>query len=346
MPNAAVPLIRVERGGVEEAVHLGHVAVADASGGLHSSLGDSARLTYFRSCAKPFQAYASLQTGIRDRFHLEADHVAIMAASHNGEPRHVDVVRDLLRRAGVPESALQCGAHWPYYEPAAEVARREMAEPTAVFNNCSGKHAGMLAAARILEAPLDSYLDPTHPVQVRIRAAISSFTACPEAEVHYGIDGCSAPNAAVPLASMARSFAALIASSDPAAGSIVEAMTANPFLVGGSERFDTRLMQVTRGRLLAKGGAAGAHCTADRRSGMGLAVKLDSGDGTWTAVAVMAALDQLGWLEAEEREALASFAAPNLRNHRRLVVGSVRPVFRLPAPSTVAPVAGPKTATG
>ena len=346
MPNAAVPLIRVERGGVEEAIHAGHLAVSDATGGVHSSLGNTARLTYFRSCAKPFQAYAALQTGIIDRFELQAEHVAIMAASHNGEPRHVEVVRDLLRRTGVSEAALQCGAHWPYYEPAADSARRELAAPVAVFNNCSGKHAGMLAASRMLDAPLDRYLEPDHPLQARVRAAVSAFSQCPEAEVRYGIDGCSAPNAAVPLASMARSFAALIASSDGTARTIVEAMTTHPFLVGGSERFDTRLMEVTGGRLLAKGGAAGAHCSADRRSGLGLAIKLDSGDGTWTSVAVMAALDQLGWLDPGERDALSSFAAPNLRNHRRLVVGSVRPVFTLPARTAVAPGAGTKTAAG
>lgn len=344
MPNVAVPLIRVERGGVEEAIHLGHLAVADAGGALHSGLGNTARLTYFRSCAKPLQAYAALQTGIVERFHLEEEHVAIMAASHNGEPRHVEVVRDLLRRTEVPKAALQCGAHWPYYEPAAEAARRELPAPIAVFNNCSGKHAGMLAAARMLGASLDGYLEPDHPVQERIRGAISGFTACPDSEVRYGIDGCSAPNAAVPLASMARSFAAFVASTDKNARQIVEAMTTHPFLVGGTERFDTRLMEVTGGRLLAKGGAAGAHCTADRRSGLGLAIKLDSGDGTWTSVAVMAALDQLGWLDRAEREALGSFAAPNLRNHRRLVVGSVRAVFTLPAPSAEARLAGGKTA--
>jgi L-asparaginase II len=128
---------------------------------------------------------------------------------------------------------------------------------------------------------------------------------------------------------MARSFAALAQSDDAAARSVVDAMTSQPFLIGGTDRFDTRLMEVTGGRLLAKGGAAGAHCTADRRSGRGLAIKLDSGDGTWAPVAVMAALEQLGWLEPAERQALASFAKPELRNHRRVVVGAVYPAVEL-----------------
>jgi L-asparaginase II len=327
MSGSAAPLVRVERGGVEEAIHLGHLAIVDADGHVRASLGDAGHVTYFRSCAKPFQAIGSLGTGIAARYQLGDEHIAIMAASHNGEPRHVEIVRDLLRRTGIAESALQCGAHWPYYEPAATAARKQMDEPLAVFNNCSGKHAGMLAAARALGAPLDTYLDPGHPVQQRIRAVVEAFTGCQADAIHYGIDGCSAPNAAVPLAAMARSIAALTTSSDEAAASVSGAMTQHPFLIGGTDRFDTRLMEVTNGRLLAKGGAAGAHCTADRRSKLGLAVKFDSGDGTWTAVAVIAGLTQLGWLDEREREALQSFAEPTLRNHKRLVVGSVRPVF-------------------
>jgi L-asparaginase II len=203
-----------------------------------------------------------------------------------------------------------------------------MDEPLSVFNNCSGKHAGMLAAARALDAPLETYLDPAHPVQERIRGVVEAFTGCPPAVIRYGIDGCSAPNAAVPLAALARSFAGLVTSTDEMATTVAAAMAQQPFLIGGTDRFDTRLMEVTGGRLVAKGGAAGVHCTGDRRSGRGLAVKLDSGDGTWTAVAVVAALERLGWLDEGEREALSNFAHPTLRNHKRLAVGTVRPVFR------------------
>src|SRR5438445_1668834 len=192
MPNSAAPLVSVERGGIEEAIHLGHLAVVDAQGRLHASLGDPGHVTYFRSCAKPFQAIGSLGTGIAQRYGLGSEHVAIMAASHNGEPRHVELVRDLLRRVGIEESALQFGAHWPYFEPAATAARHQMDQPLAVFNNCSGKHAGMLAAARALDTPLDTYLDPAHPVQQRIRGVVEAFTACQTAKIHYGIDGCSA----------------------------------------------------------------------------------------------------------------------------------------------------------
>src|SRR2546423_9285595 len=165
MPDLAAHIVRVERGGVEEAIHLGYLAVVDAGGRLQASLGDPGHVTYFRSCAKPFQAIGSLSAGIATRYKLGAEHLAIMAASHSGEPRHVEVVRDLLRRAGIDESALQCGAHWPYYEPAATAARPPMDEPLAVFNNCSGQHAGMLAAARALDGPLGTYLDPAHPIQ-------------------------------------------------------------------------------------------------------------------------------------------------------------------------------------
>lgn len=331
--GSAAPLVRVERGGIEEAVHLGHLVVADADGRISVAMGNPNRITYYRSCAKPFQGLAAVRTGIVSRFGLHTEHIAIMAASHSGEPRHIEVVRDLLHRSGVPEEALQCGAHWPYDEPAAAVARRQLREPIAVFNNCSGKHAGMLAAARALDAPLETYLDPGHPVQQRIREVVTELTNVSPSQVRYGVDGCSAPNPAVPLVAMARSFASLIRRDDENVRRIVEAMTTEPFLIGGTHRFDTRLMEVTRGRLLAKGGAAGAHCTADRRSGLGLAIKIDSGDGTWVSVAVISVLEQLQWLEPGERKALAEFAEPELRNHRQMLVGSVRPLLQLPATS-------------
>ena len=247
MPTSAVPLLRIERGEVEEGIQRGHLAAVDAQGTLVTSQGDPSRLTYFRSCAKPFQAIAALRTGIVERFGLTAEHVAIMCASHSGEPRHVAVVRDLLAHAEIDESSLQCGTHWPYDEAAASVVRREMTEPLAVFNNCSGKHSGMLAAARVLEAALASYLEPSHPVQQRIRQVVEEFTGCAAADVIYGIDGCSAPNAAVPLSAMARSFAQLVTSDDDAARTAVEAMTTHPFLIGGTKRFDTALMEVTNG---------------------------------------------------------------------------------------------------
>ena len=326
MPTSAVPLLRIERGEVEEGIQRGHLAAVDASGTLVASKGDPSRLTYFRSCAKPFQAIAALRTGIVARFGLTAEHVAIICASHSGEPRHVAVVRDLLAHAEIDESSLQCGAHWPYDEAAASVVRREMPEPLAVFNNCSGKHSGMLAAARVMEAPLASYLELSHPVQQRIRQVVDEFTGCASTDVIYGIDGCSAPNAAVPLSAMARSFAQLVTSDDGPAKTAVEAMTTHPFLIGGTKRFDTALMEVTNGRLLAKGGAAGAHCTADRRSGRGLAVKLEDVDGTWVSVAVMAALAGLGWLTPAEQQALDRFAHPMLRNHKGLEVGRVTAV--------------------
>jgi L-asparaginase II len=328
MPSPPVPLVRVERGGVEEAVHLGEAVVVDRAGEIRAAAGSIERLTYFRSCAKPFQALAGLRAGVVGAFGLQREHVAIMAASHNGEPPHLEVARGLLQRAKVPETALKCGAHWPYYEPAAALVRREMDEPIPIFNNCSGKHAGMLAAARAGDQPLDTYLDPDHPVQGHIREAIEEFTGTPAAAIRYGIDGCSAPNAAVPLADMARAFARLVTTDDSDAQLVVEAMTAHPFLVGGTDRFDTRVMEVTDGRLLAKGGAAGAQCLANRATGEGLAIKLESGDGTWTAVAAMAALQHLGWLQPGEIEALDSFAHPRLRNYRKLVVGKVEPVLQ------------------
>jgi L-asparaginase II len=333
--DLGVPMVAEDRGEVREATHSGHLVLADADGRVLAALGNPDRLTYFRSSAKPFQAIASLRSGARERFGLTDEHVAVMAASHAGEPRHVELVRDLLRRADVPEDALACGAHWPLSDAAAQAARAAMAAPIPVFNNCSGKHAGMLAAARALGASLEGYLDPGHPVQVEVRRTVEAFTGCPPEAIRYGTDGCSAPNAAVPLRTMAQGFARLLGSPDPVAQGVVRAMTEHPFLVGGTDRFDTRLMEASRGRLLAKGGAAGLHCLADRESGRGLAVKLESGNGALVPPAVMAALKQLGWLSEASLDSLRAFASPTLLNYRRLHVGRAYPVFQLPTVTAV-----------
>ena len=328
-----VPLVAEDRGDVREATHSGHLVVADADGQTIAALGDPSRLTYFRSSAKPFQAMAALGTGIQRRFGLTDEHIAVMAASHSGEPRHLEVVRDLLGRAGVPESALACGAHWPLAEPAAEAARAAMGAPIPIFNNCSGKHAGMLAASRALGASLEGYLDPGHPVQAAIRQVVETFTGCAPGEIRYGTDGCSAPNPAVPLQAMARAFARLLIAAHPAASVVVTAMTEHPFLVAGTHRFDTRLMEVSRRRLLAKGGAAGLHCLVDHESGLGLAVKLESGHGAVLPVAVIAALRQLGWLDQAAGDDLHALASPILRNYRHLEVGRAYALpFSMPAP--------------
>jgi L-asparaginase II len=187
----------------------------------------------------------------------------------------------------------------------------------------------MLAAAKALGAPLDSYLDRQHPVQLRIRDAVAEFTGSDAVRMPFGIDGCSAPNPAVPLRAIALSLARLGASDDPAAKQVVEAMAGNPFLVGGSDRFDTRLMEVSGGRIVAKGGAAGLQVVLDRRSRQGLALKLESGDGAYIAAAVLRAMAGLRWLDEGEEQALASFARPKLRNHRRIEVGTVEPVFEV-----------------
>src|SRR3984893_9684590 len=138
MPNSATPMVVVERGEVGEGIHQGHLAASNPEGGIVAAAGDPRRLTYFRSCAKPFQAIANMRTGIVERFALSSQYARIIIATHKGKPRHGAVARDFFPHAGVDESALHSGAHGPYNEPAANAARRELAEPIAVFNNCSG----------------------------------------------------------------------------------------------------------------------------------------------------------------------------------------------------------------
>src|SRR5262245_25060713 len=230
--------------------------------------GDVERVVYYRSASKPLQALEVVRCGAADAFGLSPEELAIAAGSHNGEPRHLETVRSLLRKSGVPEDALRCGGHRSANADVAFAQRRDGVPVTSILSNCSGKHAAMLAAAKRRGAPLDGYLDPTHPVQAAIRAHVGAFAGVPPERIHVGIDGCGAPAFALGLEAMARSIASL---GDPrdlpaplaaAARRVADAMTAHPEMVAGLERFDTDLMTSAKERLLAKAGAEGVHVVA------------------------------------------------------------------------------------
>jgi L-asparaginase II len=290
MPNSPAPLIGVERGGVREATHFGHLASVDAAGRIYDRLGDPDVVAYFRSCAKPFQTIAGLRAEIVPRYGLTPEHIAIMSASHNGEPRHLAIVRDLLAHADLEEGALQCGAHWPYYEPAAAVVRREMAEPIAVFNNCSGKHAGMLALCRAHGWDTQGYRLPDHPVQQACRAAHAEAADADASELATATDGCGVVTFALPLERMAYAFARL--ESLPAGERIAGAMRAHPDLVGGPDGADFQLMRAAPG-WFAKGGAEGLLCAAGP-GGIGVVLKCEDGSSRPLEPALAAFLAPLG----------------------------------------------------
>ncbi len=327
-------LLQTTRGDLVETVQRGHLAVVDARGRLLAWSGDPDAVSYMRSSAKPLQATMVMQSGAAERFGLTGPLLAICCASHSGEPGHVEAVREVLRRADVPESALQCGVHAPVYEPAAATLWRSGGEPSEVHNNCSGKHAGMLAASRALGAPLESYLSIDHPVQQGILANVAALTGMPAERIVLGTDGCSVPVHGVPVRAMARAYAHLAdPGSAPAYAAflapLAEAMAAHPFYVDGTGGADTLMMERAGGRLTVKSGAEGVLCVAVRDAGVGLALKVESGRNERSHAVAIEALRQLGLLSPAEVEAMGDLAHPPVRNHRRLLVGQTRPVVTL-----------------
>jgi L-asparaginase II len=328
--GVVVPLVlRTTRNGVVERQEYGQCVVTDAAGSVLWHAGDPDYVTYLRSSAKPFQATALALSGAVDRFGLNPAHVAIACGSHHAEPDHVLTALDMLRRAGVSPAALQCGAH-DLAEPEASRLARAGIAPTPLHNNCSGKHAGMLAAAQALGAPLGSYLDPEHPVQRLIARTLAQVSGLSPEGMHLGIDGCSAPNVAMPMRAMACAFARL---GEPervggevgaALAHIGAAMRRHPWMVSGTTGFDTALMGHAGIPLISKGGAEGLHCVALPTRGLGLAVKIESGRADRIGAVTIAILRGLGVLGATLHPALARFDAPPVRNHRGLLVGETQ----------------------
>lgn len=322
-------VLRTTRNGIVERQEYGHCVVSDVSGRVQWYAGDPDYVTYLRSSAKPFQATALVLSGAVERFHLAPAHVAIACGSHHGEPDHVRTALDLLARAGISPAALQCGAHDLAEPEGSRLARAGLA-PTPLHNNCSGKHAGMLAAARALGAPLDTYLDPDHPVQRLIVRGLARATDLAPDEMHSGIDGCSAPNFAMPIARMARAFARLARPETlgddlgAALASIGAAMRAHPWLVSGTTGFDTAMMRHAGTPIVSKGGAEGLQCVGVPSLGIGLAVKIESGRADRIGAVVIALLRALDVLGAHPHPDLARFDAPAVRNHRGLLVGETQ----------------------
>ncbi len=316
---APAPLVRVVRSGVQESVHLGHVAVCDPRGRVLAAAGDPHHLLFSRSCLKPLQAAVSLA---RIDVELSDDLVAIMCGSHNGEAEHVRAVRRLLRAAGARESDLRCPPDLPSRrEDAARAAR-----PRPVYHNCSGKHAGMVAACAGAGWPVPTYRDRSHPLQREVARAVRRATGASRAPV--GVDGCGVPTFGLPLAAMATLFARLarperLGDLAPFAARAVGAMRAHPLLVAGTRRTDTLLMRVVPD-VASKGGAEALACAAVLDQGVGVAVKIADGGDRAAGPALVRALHLLDAVTADQLEALASVA-------RRPVLGGGRQVGELVA---------------
>ena len=323
-----VPLIRTMRGGFPECLHVGSIAIVDADGRLIAGVGDAHGLNFTRSALKPLQALGFVQDGGMDRFGFDSQMLALMCASHGGEAMHVTVVQRMLERIGARESDLRCGCHPPSYYTHTSTSAPPGARFNQLHNNCSGKHAGFLAYCRMHGQPLAGYLDPQSPLQQRVRANVERFAG--QRDLPMGIDGCSAPNFAMPLSALAHAFCRLAQGEAPELAALNYAMTRHPDLVSGTARGDLMLMRAGKGNWVSKVGADGVQAIGVRSRGIGIAIRVADGNRRALHVATVAVLRQLGLIGEVAGTPLASMDERVIRNYRGIAVGAVEPLFTLP----------------
>lgn len=327
MSNVAVRVYRSER---VESLHRAHIAVVNPGGELIAAYGNPNHLAYIRSAAKPFQIMPLVSSGAADHFGLSDREIAVICASHNGEPYHIEAVQSILDKIGLHEDDLRCGVHEPLYAPLARKMIAAGEAPTPIHNNCSGKHAGMLAMAVYRGWSTESYLDPRHPLQQQILRVIEQYSDLTAREIGIGMDGCSAPVFFLPLVRMALMYARLVEARDPTAERVFHAMTNHPEMVAGTGRLDTALMEVSDGRILSKVGAEAVRCAAVRdEHPFGVAVKIEDGSMRASDPVLLEVLHQLGVLDDGEVEALEEFHHPQITNHAGHRTGWVAAYFSL-----------------
>ncbi len=341
-PRSA-PLVEVWRGPLVESRHRGHVAAVDGAGRIVARLGEPETPTFMRSSAKPLQALPLLSSGAADRFGFNERELALACASHSGQDLHAETAAGMLRKLGLDETALRCGVHEPFDQETAARLRERGQSPSILRNNCSGKHAGMLALALHLGAPPETYDRPEGPVQQAILRAVARFCGLAESELAVGVDGCGVPVYGMPVRSMALAYARLVAPpagfdgpTRRAAARVVAAMMTHPEMIGGTiDRFDTQVMRAARGRVISKVGAEGVYTAGvlpgeGWPEGLGLAFKIEDGEDRRSRPTVaVECLRQLGVLNGDALEALSPYSKFPVRNHRGEIVGEIRPSFDL-----------------
>lgn len=322
-------LVEVTRGGVIESRHRGAVAVCDANGKIVAAWGDASAPVFPRSAFKSLQALPLVETGAADAFGLTGEHLALACASHSGEAMHVDCVEAWLGKIDCRESDLACGPHLPFHEASAHAMLRAGERPCKRHNNCSGKHTGFLSVARHLNITTEGYERPDHPVQVLVREAIADVCNVDANHLPLGIDGCAAPNYAIPLTNLATGMARLGGTAKiardraEAAKRILAAWKAHPLLVSGTGRACADLIEGARGGTVVKTGAEAVFMAVLPDRGLGVALKIDDG-GTRAAESTMAKL--LVLLESADATApqIAKHLNPPIKNWRGDVVGERR----------------------
>lgn len=350
--TSAQPLLELIRGSIVEATHFGCIAVVDLTGKLLHSYGDPETVAFLRSSAKPFQALPFVEQGGVEHFGFIQKELSISCASHETAQMHLDTVKAMQAKIGIQENDLQCGAHLPADAAKLRMVIQQNITPTPIFNNCSGKHTAMLAHAKMRGLPLENYLDHAHPIQQDILAAFSEMCGIEKEKIELGIDGCSAPNFAVPLVNAALGMARICDPRDlskarrTACKKITTAMTTYPEMVSNYGEFDCELMKVGEGRIITKRGAEGFQIIGLMpgvygEKGVGIAFKVTDGDGSRMndsmesssrvrPAVTLEILRQLNVLTGSQLKSLAKFGPEKiLKNYAGLVTGKSQPVFKL-----------------
>lgn len=331
----AVRLVEAFRGGIVESVHAGNIVVVDSSGHIIHELGNPDRVTYFRSAAKPLIAISSLEAGIVERYNFELKEVALLASSHTGEKRHVEVLTSIMNKIGIGIEQLQCGVHAPLYQEAARELFAAGKVPSSIHCNCSGKHLGLIATIKSKGMPLEDYHRPDHPVYGNVERVLSEFCRLPRTSIIKSIDGCGIPVYGVPLRNMAIAYANL-ANTKFMNGKykkyqelLIRAMTEYPDMIGGTDRLDTHIIRNFGDRLICKIGAEASHCTGFLNRGIGVALKIEDGNLRAVGPVILETLLQMGVISRTEVKKVEELWNPPFLNHRKEVVGEIKAVFKL-----------------
>ncbi|MBW6471911.1 MAG: asparaginase [Anaerolineaceae bacterium] len=343
-PQSYLPIVHATRGELVESIHWGAIAVVDKFGHLFASYGDPDLVAYLRSSSKPFQALPLIELGGVEQFDLSDQEISLMCASHRGLDIHIEVLEKLQAKIGVQESDLTCGTHPISDKPTATAMLLRGEEPGQNRHNCSGKHTNFLAQAILRGKTIKNYINLEHPVQELVVKTFSEMSHMPVDEIYSGIDGCSVPVFGVPLRNAGWSFASLCDPSDlapqraQACQRITTAMTNAPEMVSGPGQFDTELMKIGRGKIIAKGGAEGYQSIGllpgafgSDSPALGIVFKIADGDSIGRARPLVGIeiLRQLGALDNEQIQALSAFDTRPITNWRKLDVGELKPVFQL-----------------
>lgn len=327
-------LVNVIRGQKIEGCHYGDLVAVDWQGKILKEVGSGSRFTYWRSGAKPFQLLPLIERGGVEEFKLTNEEIALIASSHSGEDKHIEVLEGILKRISCKEEDLDCGFAAPLNAKTAEGVLRKGENYRKLQHNCSGKHTAMLALARLLGTPINDYIDQEHLIQRMMISTISQCAEIPEKEIKIAIDGCGVPVFGFGIKNMALAYAKLTVPEKAfsgvrakAARIVLEAMVREPFYVAGTDRLDTILMEVTKGRVVAKLGAEAVYNVGIKEEGIGVCLKIDDGSVRAIDPVIVKILKDMDFLTRDEAKKLENHYRPLIRNHRGDVIGYLEPVF-------------------